>query len=97
MEEKGDPTMTLDIASDIIAKAIWVIIIVSMPSVALGLLAGLLVSIFQAVTQIQEQTLTFVPKMVVILLVIALTFSWMANYVLDFSVHLWENIPTYSK
>ncbi|NQY73426.1 MAG: flagellar biosynthesis protein FliQ [Candidatus Margulisbacteria bacterium] len=89
--------MNIAIASEIIREAIQTVLIVSMPSVGLGLLVGLIISIFQAVTQIQEQTLTFVPKMIVVLLVIAFTFGWMQSMLLDLAFSLWEHIPEYSK
>jgi len=89
--------VTIDNVASIISNAVQVIIIGSMPSVGLGLLIGLLVAIFQAVTQIQEQTLTFVPKMVVVFLVLAVTFPWMASLILDFAVGLWTDIPVYSR
>ena len=57
-------------------------LILSLPAVGLGLLVGLTISLFQAVTQIQEQTLTFVPKMVVVLGIIALTSPWLISMML---------------
>ncbi len=89
--------MNLDAASDIVSRAIEVTLLMSLPSVTLGLLVGLLVAIFQAVTQIQEQTLTFVPKMVVVFLVIAFTFPWMTSLILELTVSLWKNIPLYAR
>jgi flagellar biosynthetic protein FliQ len=89
--------MSLDIVNDIIGKAIQVTLLVSLPSVVLGLLAGVIVAVIQALTQVQEQTLTFVPKMIVILLVLGVTFSWSANIVLEMTIALWSNIPLYAK
>ena len=89
--------MNLDIATSIVSDGIWLIVILSLPSIGLGLLAGLLVAIFQAVTQIQEQTLTFVPKMVVVFLVIALTFSWMSKLIMEMTISFWQYIPEFSK
>ncbi len=89
--------MNLDTVAGIVNDAMMVTIIASMPCVGLGLLTGLLVSVFQAVTQIQEQTLSFAPKMIVVMLVFALTFSWMTNLILDLTYDLWNNIPTYSR
>ena len=89
--------MSIDIATEILDQAIQVIIITSMPSVGVGLLVGLLISVFQALTQIQEQTLTFVPKMVVVFLIIALTFSWMSKIILEMTISFWELIPQFSR
>jgi flagellar biosynthetic protein FliQ len=89
--------MDLEVVSNIINRAIQVTLLVSLPSVMLGLLAGIIVAVVQALTQVQEQTLTFVPKMIVILLVLGATFTWSTNIVLEMTFSLWENIPLYAK
>ncbi|RAP38744.1 EscS/YscS/HrcS family type III secretion system export apparatus protein [Candidatus Marinamargulisbacteria bacterium SCGC AAA071-K20] len=89
--------MNIDAATSILNNAIQVILFASMPSVGLGLIVGLMVAVFQAVTQIQEQTLTFVPKMVVVLLVIGATFPWMFRIIMELTINLWNNIPLYSQ
>jgi flagellar biosynthetic protein FliQ len=87
--------MDLDIVKTIITKAVMTILLCTAPSVGCGLLIGFTISLFQAVTQIQEQTLTFVPKMVVVFLVIAVTFPWMGGMVLSLTRGLWVTIPAY--
>ena len=67
--------MTVDMVSSIIYEMVQVTLLGSLPSVGVGLFVGLIIALFQAVTQIQEQTLTFVPKLIAVLLVFALTFS----------------------
>ncbi len=89
--------MNIEDVSAIISDAIRIVLVVSLPSVGLGLLAGLAVAIFQAVTQIQEQTLSFVPKMIVVLLIIAVTFPWMMQTMVNLALSLWNNIPLYSQ
>ena len=89
--------MTIDIASEIVDYAIQVILIASLPSVGIGLVVGLIIALFQAVTQVQEQTLTFVPKMIVVFLIIAFTFSWMSKLLIEMTISFWENIPEYSR
>lgn len=89
--------MTIDLIASIINDAVQVIIYASMPSVGLGLIIGLIVAVIQAITQIQEQTLTFVPKMIVVLLVLAATFPWMFRIVLELTLNLWGNIPFYTR
>jgi flagellar biosynthesis protein FliQ len=89
--------MDLDVVTSIVNEAVQVIIIASMPSVGLGLVVGMIIAVFQAVTQIQEQTLTFVPKMIVVLWVLAATFPWMFRIIMELSVSLWGNIPLYSQ
>ncbi len=89
--------MTLDAVTMILNESINIIIITSLPSVGLGLLVGLIIAVFQAVTQIQEQTLTFVPKMIAVFFIVALTFPWMAETIMELAKMLWGNIPMYSK
>ena len=89
--------MTIDNVATIITQGIQVIIFTSLPATGAGLFVGLLIAIFQAVTQIQEQTLTFVPKMISVFIVVALTFSWMSGMVLDMAISLWTEIPIYSR
>ena len=66
---------TLDVARD----AIWTIVIVSAPMMVVGLLVGVVVSLFQALTQIQEQTLVFVPKIISIFITLLLALPFMAD------------------
>ncbi len=85
--------MTQDFVTQIMYNGVTVILLVSLPAVGLGLLVGFVISLFQAVTQIQEQTLTFVPKMIAVLAVIALASPWLISMLLDFTISLWANIP----
>ncbi|MFC1753323.1 flagellar biosynthesis protein FliQ [Thermoproteota archaeon] len=89
--------MTVDGVTFIVHSSIQTVLLTSLPIVGLGLLVGLIIAIFQAVTQIQEQTLTFVPKMIVIFLMIAATFPWMARLLMELVYSLWENIPFYAR
>ncbi|MCX5749090.1 MAG: flagellar biosynthesis protein FliQ [Candidatus Saganbacteria bacterium] len=85
--------MTQDFVTQVIYNGVMLVLLLSLPSVGLGLLVGFIISLFQAVTQIQEQTLTFVPKMVTVMMVIAFTSPWMASLMVDFMTTLWANIP----
>ena len=89
--------MDIDAVTSIVNNAVQVIIIGSMPTVGLGLLVGLIIAVIQAVTQIQEQALTFVPKMVVVLWVLAATFPWMFRIIMELSLNMWSSIPLYSQ
>ena len=89
--------MNQDFVVQVIFQAVNVTLLVSMPAVGIGLLVGFLVSLFQAVTQIQEQTLTFVPKVVSVLLIIAFTSPWMISLVVDFTNTLWSTIPSMAR
>jgi flagellar biosynthetic protein FliQ len=75
------------------AKAMWVTLQVSMPVLGVALVVGLLVSIFQAVTQLQEPTLTFIPKILAGVVVIVIAGPWMLNTMLGFTIDLWAGIP----
>jgi len=72
-------------------------LLLSLPAVGVGLLVGFIISLFQAVTQIQEQTLTFVPKVIAVLLMIAFTSPWMISLMIDFTTSLWAGIPAMSR
>jgi len=85
--------MTQDFVVQVMYQGIILILLLSLPAVGVGLLVGFIISLFQAVTQIQEQTLTFVPKVVAVLLMIAFTSPWIISLILDFTVSLWSGIP----
>jgi flagellar biosynthetic protein FliQ len=64
-----------------------------MPLLLVGLVVGLIVSIFQAVTQIQEQTLVFIPKVIALAAVLLIGGPWMLNQILGYTTDLWSSIP----
>ncbi len=66
---------------------------ISFPILMGGLLAGLVISIFQATTQINEMTLSFVPKIIVVAVIIVLLMPWMTNMMVDFTIRLFDKIP----
>ncbi len=75
--------------------AIKTTIVVAMPMLGMGLVVGLIISIFQAVTQINEMTLTFVPKILVVLLALLLFANWMIEHLMRFAMTTIEQIPFY--
>ena len=81
----------LDIARD----AIYTIIITSAPLLLVSLIIGLIVSIFQTVTSIQEQTLTFVPKIIGVFVTMLICGSWMLNNMTSLIERLWSNFSYY--
>ena len=87
--------MTPEFVVNIAQEAIKTTILVAMPTLLLGLGVGLLISIFQAVTQIQEMTLTFIPKILVILLGLLFFSSWMLQRLMTFAISTFEQIPFY--
>jgi len=71
------------------------IIKVSLPVLLVSLIVGLVISIFQTVTSIQEQTLTFVPKIICVFVALILLGNWMLTEMVDFMVELWNNFSVY--
>lgn len=84
--------MTSGQAMDILREAMMVAIRLAGPMLIVGMLVGLIISIFQAATQIHEQTLTFVPKLLIIALLLLLTGSWMIETMQDFVYNLFAII-----
>ena len=84
---------SLEVAMEIGARTMWLTLQISMPVLGVSLLVGLLVSIFQAVTQLQEPTLTFIPKILAVVVVIVVAGPWMLNTMLGFTIELWSGIP----
>lgn len=76
-------------------ESMLTVLLIVGPILGLGLLTGLLVSIFQATTQIQEQTLAFIPKIVVVLGSIVVFGPWILRIIIDFVAALYLNIPNY--
>lgn len=87
----------IDTATNIVFNGITLLLLLSAPSVGIGLVVGFMISLFQALTQIQEQTLTFVPKLVVVMLVLALTMPWMASQMMQYCFTLWSGIPALTR
>lgn len=74
-------------------EALFLVLVVSAPPVLISLLVGFLISLFQATTQIQEQTLTFAPKVVIVFGVLALTGPWIGSQLLRFTFHVFDRFP----
>lgn len=87
--------MTPEFVIEFAKQAIILTIYLSMPMLGLGLLAGLVISVFQAVTQIQEMTLTFVPKIIAVFLGLLFFAPWMLEEMTSFTRRVIENIPLY--
>lgn len=86
--------MTPEIAIDICRKAIQTILLGSAPMLIIGMIIGLLVSIFQAATQINEQTLTFVPKIVAVFVTMLIFGPWLIKLLTVFTSGLFETMIT---
>jgi flagellar biosynthetic protein FliQ len=76
-------------------QGLFLTLILSAPAVLVALITGLLISLVQATTQIQEQTLTFVPKLVGVFLILALTGPWLMSQMIAFTKALLEGFPSY--
>lgn len=87
--------MTPDGVIVIAEQGVWTILLVSGPLIFLALIVGLIVSIFQATTQIQEQTLVFVPKIVAVFLGIVFFAPWMLGQVLSYANDIFSNLTRY--
>lgn len=85
--------MTPEVVLDVGREALVVIALLSAPLLLSALAVGLLVGMIQAATQIQEMTLTFIPKLIVLALTLLISGSWMLNLITDFSTTLIQSIP----
>ena len=87
--------MSIDDVTAIASDALFLVIKVSAPILLVSLIVGLIISIFQTVTSIQEQTLTFIPKIIAVFVGMILCGSWMLNQLSDFMVKLWNDFGIY--
>ena len=87
--------MSSDFALVLTNEMLWTAILVSAPVLGISLLVGLLISILQVVTQVQEMSLTFVPKIITVALVIIIFGPWMLNTILKYATTLIANAPRY--
>ena len=86
--------MTRDTVVSLTVDAMELALKIGLPLLLAGLVVGLLVSVFQAVTQIQEQTLSFIPKLVGLAVVIVVAGPWMLGQLLVYTEELWSSIPS---
>jgi flagellar biosynthetic protein FliQ len=89
--------MTPDLVGQIARDAIEITHFLSLPILGVGLVVGLLVSLFQAVTQIQEATLIFVPKIIVVFVMLLILSPWMMRKMMFYTEQLIVNLPQYAR
>jgi flagellar biosynthetic protein FliQ len=89
--------MTPEAVIDLTRQALWATLVLVGPVLLVGAVAGLLTSILQAVTQIQEQTLSFIPKVAASILVLVALGPWMLRYMIDFTQTLIISMVQYSQ
>jgi flagellar biosynthetic protein FliQ len=85
--------MDQDVVISLATQAMSLALKISMPLLGVGLVVGVLISIIQAVTSIQEQTLAFIPKVVAMAVVLVVGGPWMLNQLLSYTAELWTSIP----
>ncbi|HSD40214.1 MAG TPA: flagellar biosynthesis protein FliQ [Rhodocyclaceae bacterium] len=86
--------MNPEIAVDLVGESLRMVMVLVCILVVPGLIMGLLVSLFQAATQINEQTLSFLPRLIVTLLAITIAGRWMTGYMMDFCVSIFQRAAT---
>jgi flagellar biosynthetic protein FliQ len=89
--------MTESAFIDLLQNALWLIILLSAPMLLVNLMVGVSISIFQAVTQIQEASLSFVPKLLASFLILILAGPWMTQMVLDYSNRIFDTLIEVAK
>jgi flagellar biosynthesis protein FliQ len=87
--------MTGDFATQLLTELLWTALLIAAPLLGLTLLVGLIISIFQVVTQVQEMSLVFVPKILAAVVALAVFGPWMLKKLVAFSANLIESIPRY--
>lgn len=87
--------MTNEAVAEMIQQALYVILETALPLLLVSMAIGLIVSIFQTVTSIQEQTLTFVPKLIGIFVTLMFLGGWMMNNMVEFATNLWTTFSYY--
>jgi flagellar biosynthetic protein FliQ len=92
---KGVVDMTIETVTDLMQDGLMVVLKTAAPPLLVSLVIGLAVSIFQTVTSIQEQTLTFVPKVVGMFVCLMILGHWMLNNMTTYMTQLWDNFSIY--
>ena len=85
--------MTPDTVIELGRQALMVIILLSAPLLLSALAAGLLIGLFQAATQIQDMTLSFIPKLIILVIALGITGPWMLRMLIDYTRNLFQMIP----
>ena len=93
--ERMESSMSSADVITIARQTVWVIVKTSVPILLVSMIVGLVISLFQTLTSIQEQTLTFVPKLIAILIAIMVMGTWMLNEIVAFINQLWGNFSQY--
>ena len=87
--------MSGDLIIQLGQDALMTVLLVSAPMLGLGLIVGLMVSVFQATTSIQEQTLAFIPKIIAVFVAILIFGPWMLSIMVEYCRYIFINLPSY--
>ena len=87
--------MSGDLVFQLGQEALMIVLLVSAPMLGLGLIVGLAVSVFQATTSIQEQTLAFIPKIIAVFVAILIFGPWMLSIMVEYVTNIFVNLPAY--
>lgn len=86
--------MNVDAAVEITRQAVMMALLVGAPVMVVALLVGLTISLLQAVTQLQDQTLSFVPKILTMVATVVVLLPWLIGQMVEYTLEVWRNIPT---
>jgi flagellar biosynthetic protein FliQ len=89
--------MTTELLNQISRQTFETMLLVGGPVLLVSLIVGMLISIFQAITQLQEMTMTFVPKIIAVFITLLVALPWMVKVLVGFTRNIFENIPMYVK
>ena len=84
-----------DIVVNLTREALFLVLVASAPALFIALLIGVGISLFQAVTQLQEQTLAFVPKIIAVFIVLMLMLPWMISHIVRYGQMIFMNLPVW--
>ncbi len=87
--------MTPELTVTLMKQTLYTVLTVAGPLLAAGLIIGILVSVFQTVTQIREMSLTFVPKIIGVMITLAIFAPWMATSLIDFTMSIFHYLPRF--
>lgn len=89
--------MTVELLNQISRQTFETILLVGGPVLLVSLVVGVLISLFQAITQLQEMTMTFIPKIIAVFVTLVIALPWMVKVLVSFTRSIFENIPQYVK
>ncbi len=91
---EGAPPMSPDHAVELMRSALVLSLLIGAPALLTAIAVGLVISMFQAVTQLQDQTLSFVPKIVAMMLAVLYTLPWVISEIVEYSQDLFQQVPS---